>query len=145
MKAHELARSSFFKDLSPAELTDIAALMTKDHFQGGETIFEQGAPGDYFFYIASGAVRVWLALEDGGARELAELGPGQFFGELALLDKEPRTAGVEAVEACEVWKLEREEFLNLLRGNAQMAVKLLHVVAARLRRADEVIQMLSSR
>ncbi|HUT98024.1 MAG TPA: cyclic nucleotide-binding domain-containing protein [bacterium] len=145
MKPHELARSSFFKDLSPTELTDIAALMTKDHFQAGETIFEQGTPGDYFFYIASGSVRVWLKLEDGGARELAELGPGQFFGELALLDKEPRTAGVEAVGNCEVWKLERDEFLNLLRGNAQMAVKLLQVVGARLRRADEVIQMLSAR
>jgi CRP/FNR family cyclic AMP-dependent transcriptional regulator len=145
VKPHELARSSFFKDLSAAELADVAALMNKDHFQAGETIFRQGSPGDYFFYIASGAVRVWLGLEDGGARELAELGPGQFFGELALLDKEPRTAGVEAVENCEVWKLEREEFLNLLRGNAQMAVKLLQVVAGRLRRADEVIQMLSSR
>jgi CRP/FNR family cyclic AMP-dependent transcriptional regulator len=145
VKPHELARSGFFKDLSPAELADIAALMTKDHFQAGETIFTQGSPGDYFFYIASGMVRVWLTLEDGGARELAELGPGQFFGELALLDKEPRTAGVEAVENCEVWKLEREQFLNLLRGNAHMAVKLLHVVAARLRRADEVIQMLSAR
>jgi CRP/FNR family cyclic AMP-dependent transcriptional regulator len=145
VKPHELARSSFFKDLSPTELADVAALMTKDHFQAGETIFEQGSPGDYFFYIASGVVRVWLGLEDGGARELAELGPGQFFGELALLDKEPRTAGVEAVDNCEVWKLERDEFLNLLRGNAQMAVKLLQVVAARLRRADEVIQMLSAR
>jgi CRP/FNR family cyclic AMP-dependent transcriptional regulator len=145
MKPVELARSSFFKDLSPPELADVAALMTKDHFQAGETIFKQGAPGDYFFYIASGAVRVWLELEDGGSRELAVLGPGQFFGELALLDKEPRTAGVEAIETCEVWRLEREEFLNLLRGNAQMAVKLLQVVAARLRRADEIIQKLSSR
>jgi len=145
MKPSELARSSFFKDLSPAELADIAALMTKDHFQSKEMIFEQGTPGDYFFYIATGAVRVWLSLEDGGARELAVLGPGQFFGELALLDKEPRTASVEAIENCEVWMLEREEFLNLLRGNAHMAVKLLHVVAARLRKADEIIQKLSSR
>ncbi len=145
MKPSELARSSFFRDLSPPELADIAALMTKDYFQSGETIFEQGTLGDYFFYIASGAVRVWLHLEDGGARELAVLGPGQFFGELALLDREPRTAGVEAIENCEVWKLEREEFLNLLRNNASMAVKLLQIVGSRLRSADEIIQKLSSR
>ncbi|MCK4593943.1 cyclic nucleotide-binding domain-containing protein [bacterium] len=145
MKPNELARSSFFKDLSMVELADVATLMSKDYFQSGETIFKQGTPGDYFFYIASGAVRVWLQLEDGGDQELAVLGPGQFFGELALLDKEPRTAGVEAIENCEVWKLESEEFLNLLRNNANMAVKLLQVVGSRLRRADEIIQMLSSR
>lgn len=144
MKPSELARSSFFKDLSMVELADVATLMSKDYFQSGETIFKQGSPGDYFFYIATGAVRIWLQLGDGGARELAVLGPGQFFGELALLDKEPRTASVEAIENCEVWMLEREEFLNLLRNNANMAVKLLQIVGNRLRRADEIIQKLSS-
>lgn len=144
MKAHELARSDLFKHLSPAELADVAALMTKDHFQAGETIFKQGEPGDFFFYIASGTVRVWLELENGDAQLLTELGPGEFFGELALLDEEPRTANVEAIKNCEVWKMEREEFLNLLRGNAHMAVKLLQVVGRRLRHADELIRRLSS-
>ena len=90
-------------------------------------------------------MRVWLELENGDAQELTELGAGEFFGELALLDEEPRTANVEAVKNCEVWKMGREEFLNLLRGNAHMAVKLLQVVGRRLRHADELIRRLSSR
>lgn len=140
----DLASSPFFSALSEKELTDVAALMCKEDYRKEELIFEQGEYGDRFYYIVSGEVRVWLRLPDGGSKELATLGSGQCFGELALLDDLPRSADVEVKQDCELWSLRREEFLSLLRSNAALSVKLLQVIGRRLRQADRHIQDISA-
>lgn len=144
LNPNDLSSSSLFSALSEKELTDVAALMSKENYRKEELIFEQGEYGDRFYYVVSGEVRIWLQLPDGGSKELATLGAGQCFGELALLDDLPRSADVEVKQDCELWSLRREEFLVLLRGNAALAVKLLQVVGRRLRQADRHIQDLSA-
>jgi len=140
----EIGRSKFFAALTDAELRDVAALMQKVDYAAGSTIFNQGDIGDRFYFIARGTVQVWLKLPDGGSRELAALGPGQYFGELALLDDLPRSADVVCGEDSRLWSLQREDFINLLRGNINLAVKLLQVLARRLRQANRQIQDLSA-
>ena len=144
LNPHDLSSSALFSSLSEKELSDVAALMSKEEYRKEELIFEQGEYGDRFYYIVSGEVRIWLQLPDGGSKELATLGAGQCFGELALLDDLPRSADVEVKQDCELWSLRREEFLSLLRGNAALAVKLLQVIGRRLRQADRHIQDLSA-
>jgi len=144
LNPNDLSSSTLFSALSEKELTDVAALMSKENYRKEELIFEQGEYGDRFYYVVSGEVRIWLQLPDGGSKELATLGAGQCFGELALLDDLPRSADVEVKQDCELWSLRREEFLVLLRGNAALAVKLLQVIGRRLRQADRHIQDLSA-
>ncbi len=144
LNPHDLSSSTLFSSLSEKELSDVAALMGKEEYRKEELIFEQGEYGDRFYYVVSGEVRIWLQLPDGGSKELATLGAGQCFGELALLDDLPRSADVEVKQDCELWSLRREEFLSLLRGNASLAVKLLQVIGRRLRQADRHIQDLSA-
>jgi CRP/FNR family transcriptional regulator, cyclic AMP receptor protein len=144
MDPQEIASSPLFGALNEAELSDVAALMERRGYSAGDVVFHQGDIGDRFFYVAEGKVQVWLKLPDGGSRELATLGPGQYFGELALLDDLPRSADVICGEESELWSLEREQFINLLRGNTNLAIKILRVLGRRLRQANRQIQDLSA-
>jgi putative ABC transport system ATP-binding protein len=104
-----------FEKLSPAELTNVAEKMKRRRFAKGDVIIREGDPGEEFFVIKQGSVRV---LRGSGAdepgRELATLGPGNCFGERALITDEPRNATVAAREAVEVYALDKDDFLATL-------------------------------
>jgi putative ABC transport system ATP-binding protein len=94
-----------FKSLTPRQLTDVAEHMTKRHYAAGETIIREGESGEEFFLISDGEVDVVRA-----DREIARMGPGDFFGEVALLSGEPRNATVVAVDAVDTYVLGKTNF-----------------------------------
>jgi MFS family permease len=116
-----------FAPLPPPRLEQLAFLLSERRVAAGETIVGQGEPGDEFFLIGEGLVRVVV---DGAPA--AELGPGEGFGEIALLRDVPRTATVEAVEQTTLYALDRAEFLGALSGHAESAAAAEGVAGRRL-------------
>jgi putative ABC transport system ATP-binding protein len=98
-----------FKTLTPRQLTDVAERMTKRHFAAGETIIREGEPGEEFFLVSEGEVEV-----DRADHEIARLGPGDFFGEVALISGEPRNATVVAVDEVDTYVLGKDDFQTAL-------------------------------
>ena len=94
-----------FKTLTPRQLTDVAEHMTKRHFAAGETIIREGEPGEEFFLISDGEVEVERA-----DREIARMGPGDFFGEVSLISGEPRNATIVAADEVDTYVLGKTDF-----------------------------------
>jgi CRP-like cAMP-binding protein/pSer/pThr/pTyr-binding forkhead associated (FHA) protein len=103
-----------FASLKPKERDLLTSKLTLRRFEEGEMIVEQGTPGEYFYLIKQGRVSVSMLDSQGRSHELRTLGPGQYFGEIALLLSAPRTASVRAMEAVETWMLHRADFTDLL-------------------------------
>ncbi len=98
-----------FKTLTPQQLTDVAEHMKKRHYAAGETIIREGEPGEEFFLISDGEVEVIRS-----DHEVARLGPGDFFGEVALISGEPRNATVVAEGGVDVYALGKTDFQTAL-------------------------------
>jgi putative ABC transport system ATP-binding protein len=98
-----------FKTLTPRQLTDVAEKMAKRHYATGETIIRKGDPGNEFFLVSDGEVEVIRA-----DHEVARLGPGDFFGEVALISGEPRNATVVAQNAVDAYVLGKLDFETAL-------------------------------
>jgi len=116
-----------FAPLPPPRLEQLALLLSERTAPPGETIVRQGDSGDDFFLISAGRVRVTV---DGAPA--GELGPGEGFGEIALLRDVPRTATVEALEETTLYALDRAEFLGALSGHAESAAAAEGVAGRRL-------------
>jgi len=108
-------------------------------FPAGAVIFEEGDPGSRMYVIQSGRVRVEKSI-GGRSVVLAMLGPGDFFGEMALLEGQPRSAGAVVAEAARILELDEEAFVDLLRSNAEVGLRLLRKFSARLRDANRQIR-----
>jgi putative ABC transport system ATP-binding protein len=124
-----LARTSIFAGHTPASLTEVAEQMNIDRFAGGEVIFRQGDPGDRFYLIRRGRVQVLRG--DEGARLVATLGPGEFFGEAALIEDKPRNATLRAVEDVELFSLTKAQFRTALAASRSFREQLLEVLLQR--------------
>jgi len=105
-----LKRVPLFADVSSRQLDLLAVKLSVVPFRKGTVIVRRGEPGHDFFIIREGR----LAAIDGSRKTLAELGPGEFFGEIALLRDTPRTATVVGIVAGSVWRLGRQDFHELL-------------------------------
>lgn len=104
-------------------------------FRKGETVFHQGDPGDALFILASGSVKVVLPSDEGAEPAIvAVLGPGEFFGELAILDGAPHSATIVAVEPTETLVLHRDTFLRLIDTAPELRRALLASLATEIRR-----------
>src|SRR5260370_9592420 len=105
-----LAAIPLFRQLSSDELEKISGLMVKVSYKAGDTIFLENEPGDALYVIDSGRVRIWV--RDGDANEvtLSELEPGNFFGEMSVLDGGKRSANATAITDTSLHCLRREEF-----------------------------------
>jgi CRP/FNR family transcriptional regulator, cyclic AMP receptor protein len=113
-------------------LASIASVARSVRIPAGRRIFNTGDPGDGCYFLVDGAVKV--TLPTGGQETLlAILGKGEVFGEMALLDRLPRSATVTALRPCELYHLSAELFDRLAAADAKLAGQLLRVVAGRLR------------
>ena len=135
-----LARVGLFADLSSAELIGMAALMRPRPYAKDEVIYLRGDPGTAFYVIASGRVKIALTSPDGKELILRRLSAGDFHGELALLDDEPRSADAIATEPSVLLVLQRDAFRQFLAEHPTVATKLLAKVSQYLRRNAELIQ-----
>src|SRR5947209_739490 len=135
-----LAQVGLFAELSTAELVGLAALMRPRPYAKDEVIYLKGDPGTAFYVIASGRCKIALTSPDGKELILRRLGPGEFHGELALLDDEPRSADAIATEPSVLLVLQRDAFRRFLAEHPSAATKLLATVSHYLRRNAELIQ-----
>ena len=144
MKKIELLQSvALFWDLSEEELGYISEKMIARHYESGKFIFLEDSEGEQCFFVVQGSVKVTRLSKDGREVILAMLNEGEFFGEMALLDGESRSANVIALEETEVLTLNREDFLVVLHDYPQIAIQLLKEMADRLRKSDRQIASLS--
>ncbi len=123
---------SLFADLADPALTSIAEVAIEVEFPAGRAIVRQGEVGTGFYLIAGGRARV---VRDGAT--VAELGPGEFFGELSLLDGRPRIATVTAIEATTCLAIASWDFETLLNAQPGVAIAILRGVAQRLREVSD--------
>ena len=108
-------------------------------FPKGTLLFHEGDPGREMFIIQKGKVQVRKRVGS-GEKILAELGDGEFFGEMALLEGMNRSATVEVIENSKILVINPETFENLLKGNPEITVKMLKKMASRLRNLDEHLE-----
>ena len=130
-----LKRVSMFEDLDQRSLEAIANAAVEQRYETGQEIVRQGDTGVGAFIIRSGKVEV-VQDRDGTQTKLATLGPGDVFGEMALLDEFPRSATVRAVEPTTALGIQRWHFRGILESHPQIALALLPVLTKRLRNAE---------
>jgi CRP/FNR family transcriptional regulator/CRP/FNR family cyclic AMP-dependent transcriptional regulator len=133
-----------FEGIAPEDRVALAKAAAVRTYRRGETIVEQGQPGDAFYVIVKGRVAVAIVAPDGREVVLNSLGEGEHFGEMALLDDAPRSASVIAQEKSELAILSRAVFFDLLKSNFVLTRALLSAFSARLRRANATIEGLAS-
>lgn len=132
-----LRRAPLLQSLSEAELQAIAELASRRRCRAREVVVQQSDPGDELFVLLSGHLKVLSTDPEGRDTALSVMGPGEVFGEVALLDGGPRSATVVALEACELLVIRREHWLRFLKTSPETAIQLLAVLAGRLRRLTE--------
>jgi CRP-like cAMP-binding protein len=135
MAREALRASGLFGAADEAAIDALIRVLRIRRFRRAETIFHQGDPGDALFVLASGSVKVVLPSDEGAEPAIvAILGPGEFFGELAILDGAPHSATIVAVEPTETLVLHRDAFLDLIDSDAGLRRALLASLAAEIRR-----------
>lgn len=138
-----LARCVLFTGIDAAALDACVACLRPRRFRRDETVFHQGDPGNALYVIASGGVKVVLPSPDAGESAiLATLGPGDFFGELALLDGGAHSASVIALEATEALVLGRADFEQLFETQPGLRRALVASLARELRRLTGHVEAL---
>ena len=131
-----LATVPLFKGLDRDELAKFAELLREKSYPKGSVILFEDDPGDALFVVHAGRVKVVLVAEDGREVILGLLGPAEHFGELSLIDDQPRSAHVIAMEESTLLVLRREDFRRRVEQSPEVAWSLLTELSRRLRRAD---------
>lgn len=129
----QLQRVPLFADLDRKELESLSSSFKERTFNAGDTVASEGSGGVGFFVIDEGEAKVTLRGE-----ERAKLGPGDYFGEIALIDEGARTATITAETDMRCYGLTSWEFRPLVEGNSQIAWKMLQALANQLREARQV-------
>ena len=132
-----------FKDLTDEDLAVIGEVSVERVLPKGSVILTEGAIGDSLFAIESGRVKVFIGDEDGREIILKLLGPGDFFGEMSLIDQQPRSASVAAIEPTTLRILSQEAFQMCLNRAPRIATTVMQALAKRLRDADRKISTLA--
>lgn len=135
-----LSRSAMFKVLEPAEIDAVLAQAAVRRIARNEVILRRGDPSTGANIVVSGRVRIGTISEDGREVTLGVLGPGDVIGEMSVLDGEDASADVTALEDCVLLFIERARFLRLLRGSADLCLRLMAVLCRRIRRVNATVE-----
>jgi CRP-like cAMP-binding protein len=138
--AAALRRVGLFASLSDGQLSELARVARRYRYDRDEVIFYQGDPGDTFYVILSGQVKVGVTSPEGQEAILVMLDAGEGFGEFALLDDQPRSATIETTQVTDVLAIRKDDFRRLLRQLPDIAIALLRVLTKRLRDTDQLVQ-----
>ena len=125
------------------ELASMARVAVMKNYGKHAAILREGEKSDALYIVASGKVKVVLSTDDGKEVILAIIGKGEFFGEMALIDEQPRSADVVAMEPSQLLVIGKSDFINCLAHNPQMAFRIMQGLIQRLRNADRKIESLA--
>ncbi len=132
-----------FKDLSDNELKAVEDVISLRKYPKKSMIIIEEEYGDIVYFIKSGTVKITRLNDEGKEVILALLGTGEFFGEMAILDGEARSANAMAQEDCVVYAISQSDFIELLKNNFRITLVLLGELAKRIRKSDQQIEALS--
>jgi CRP/FNR family transcriptional regulator, cyclic AMP receptor protein len=125
------------------QLRMLTAMVSRRSATRGTTIMAGGDATDSLYIVLSGRLKVMMSDSDGKEVILSILGPGEFFGEMGLIDDEPRSASVVSIEACELLAIAKRDFKKCLVENNEMAMAVMRGLVRRLREADRKIGSLA--
>src|SRR5450631_15233 len=132
-----LKMNPMFADLGPDELQRISHLCHTQHLAAGEVLFQKGDSGEALYGVRRGQVRIETGAPDGSRLTLNFMGPGDLFGEVAVLDGQERTADATAGEHTELFVLRQEDFLGHLEREPKVAIKIIKLLCQRIRWQSE--------
>jgi CRP/FNR family transcriptional regulator, cyclic AMP receptor protein len=132
-----LKMNPMFADLGADELQRLASLCHTQQLAVGEVLFQKGDAGDGLFGVRRGQIRIETGASDGSRLTLNFMGPGELFGEVAVLDGQSRTADAMAGEPSELFVLRRADFLAFLEREPRVAIKIIQLLCQRIRWQSE--------
>jgi len=144
-EAQSLARVPLFQRLEPHELEHLAEDVEQVNYEAGEVIFHEYDTGDALYVVEEGSVRIWVTDEDLQQVTLTELTPGQFFGELSVLDRGQRSSSASAVVDTHLHRLSSDNFQKFLMDHPDCAIDVICEIGARLRQTNLLVAQRASR
>jgi CRP/FNR family transcriptional regulator, cyclic AMP receptor protein len=142
-KLSVLRKHPIFCELEPEALDQLCRYAKHVTLKRGASIFSKGDPGNSLFAVISGTVKISITSPDGRTAILNLIGPGEIMGEIAVLDGAPRTADATANTNCEIFLIDRRDFLPFVRSQPALAMKFIELLCARLRwTSDQVEQVI---
>lgn len=140
MTVESLRAVPIFGSLDDHAANELRKLLSQQTFKAGSRLFSKGDRGDSMYLIESGTVRISIHDQDANLLVLAELGAGDFFGEMALIDGRNRSADANITVDARLWVLQREAFCSFVRDTPDVAMEMLAALSERLRRTDELLR-----
>jgi len=144
-EAASLSQIPLFKSLTPAELEQLAQSVDQVNFKAEETVFNEQDQGDALYVVDSGSIRIWVLDEDVKPVTLAELKPGEFFGELAVLDRGARSTNATAIVDTELHRLSSDDFEKFLMKHPAIAIDVICEIGARMRQTNVLVSQRATR
>ena len=144
-EADSLSRIPLFRRLTPEELEQLAQEVDLVKFDADETIFNEQDKGDALYVVETGSVRIWVLDEDVEPVTLKELGSGEFFGELAVLDRGPRSTNATAIGETTLHRLSSDDFQAFLMKHPDVAIDVICEIGARMRQTNTLVSQRATR
>ena len=138
-EAESLSQVPLFRRLSSDELEQLAAEVDQVRYPAGATIFSEHDKGDALYVVESGSIRIWVLDEDIKPVTLAELKPGEFFGELAVLDRGERSTNATAIVDAALHRLSSDDFQKFLMEHPDCAIDVICEIGARMRQTNLLV------
>jgi CRP/FNR family cyclic AMP-dependent transcriptional regulator len=135
-----LRKHPIFCDLDPEALDQLCRYAKHSSLKRGATIVSKGDPGNSLVAVVSGTVKISISSPDGRSAILNLIGPGEIFGEVAVLDGLARTADATANTNCEIYAIDRRDFLPFVRSQPALAMKLIELLCTRLRWTSDQVE-----
>jgi CRP-like cAMP-binding protein len=135
-----LGKHPMFCDLEPEALDQLCRYAKHSTLKRGATIVSKGDPGNSLVVVVSGTVKISISSPDGRSAILNLIGPGEIFGEVALLDGRARTADATANTNCEIYVIDRRDFIPFVRSQPALAMKLIELLCERLRWTSDQVE-----
>jgi len=139
-KRKRLSETAVFRDMPADMLEEIARVVEERLVPAGTPVFKRGDAGDSFWVIVSGKVRIFRSDDQGVEITLSELGPGQSFGEVALLTGEARSASVETLEETQALVLTKEQFEQVLKSHPEVSLTFIKQLSGWLKRDEQALE-----
>jgi len=142
-KLSVLRQHQIFCDLGPEALDQLGRYAKLTVLKRGAPIFSKDDPGNSLYAVISGTVKISISSPDGRNAILNLIGPGEVFGEMSVLDGQPRSADATANSNCEIFVIDRRDFLPFVRSQPALAMKFIELLCTRLRwTSDQVEQII---
>src|ERR1700687_2205231 len=135
-----LRKHPIFSDLDPAALDQLCRYAKHSSLKRGATIVSKGDPGNSLIAVISGTVKISVSSPDGRSAILNLIGPGEIFGEVAVLDGLARTADAIANTNCEIFVIDRREFIPFVQSQPALAMKFIELLCTRLRWTSDQVE-----